>query len=550
MANDDRSNLPALTPERALLTPTWVASLVVLVANDHWLKGSGLLPDVATGKLSDFAGMIVAPVLLAVLLRVRTRRGLLACHLAVAGVFSAIQLSPAFAGQWSSLMAAIGHPWAITCDPTDLLALPFLLLSWRLLVPEMEAEHSVRVPLQRTAVAALSVVGLWSTVATSEIDGGIDESNVWFEDVFGRVYINNANDFDISLFIRPLREDIHVDCDDVASEPERLLADAAFGEAEHWSLPPRTNVAIEMNTSRKCSAALVAGEGIPPQLIFVDNDVVVQQSFPGQTLDSVDLLPLNGMAIEFGEGGGTWIGGETWRYTPTDAAPEQPQSCEPIDGESRLDWSNVPANGLNARIEGLDLGPDGCFEFTMQRVEISDGVAVDIGNVEPWYLCAPEAAVPFAVGETVLVERSAALADAGVDVTELDPETLEVAADEQGRALRIARYMRGAADPGDIDTAVDQVLVAVPRASCPWLVAETCATVERGVDVAVLGGQSFFVPGEPEVFMDEGDPLTAKVRTAVLSYARERAVLDGNCSPGSMSPPYDIDLSVIIEPLN
>lgn len=46
-----------LAPERALPTLPWVAALLVLVVNDHVLKGSGLLPGVITGKLSDFAGL-------------------------------------------------------------------------------------------------------------------------------------------------------------------------------------------------------------------------------------------------------------------------------------------------------------------------------------------------------------------------------------------------------------------------------------------------------------------------------------------------------------
>ena len=167
LLNDTDSRHDELAPARALLTPTWVFALALLVANDHWLKGSGLLPGVLTGKLSDFAGMIVAPVLLAALLRVRTRRALALCHVAVAVVFAGIQLSTEFAAQWSALMGLVGYPWVITCDPTDLIALPFLLLSWTLLVPEMDPSKPALVPIQRTAVGALSVFGLWSTVATS-----------------------------------------------------------------------------------------------------------------------------------------------------------------------------------------------------------------------------------------------------------------------------------------------------------------------------------------------------------------------------------------------
>ena len=82
---------PELRPGRALLTPTWLAALAVLGVNDHLLKGAGVLPGGLTGKLSDLAGMVVAPALLAALLGLRTRRGLLVCHLAVGAVFAAIK---------------------------------------------------------------------------------------------------------------------------------------------------------------------------------------------------------------------------------------------------------------------------------------------------------------------------------------------------------------------------------------------------------------------------------------------------------------------------
>jgi len=55
-------------PPRALSHPLWWAALALLVANDHVLKGAGLLPESLTGKLSDFAGMIVAPPLLGALI--------------------------------------------------------------------------------------------------------------------------------------------------------------------------------------------------------------------------------------------------------------------------------------------------------------------------------------------------------------------------------------------------------------------------------------------------------------------------------------------------
>ena len=47
------------TSVRALASPVAVVSLVLLVLNDHVLKQAW--PGVVTGKLSDVAGLVVAP---------------------------------------------------------------------------------------------------------------------------------------------------------------------------------------------------------------------------------------------------------------------------------------------------------------------------------------------------------------------------------------------------------------------------------------------------------------------------------------------------------
>ena len=57
-----------------------------------------------------------------------------------------------------------------------------------------------------------TLFGLWSTVATSDMNEPFigDE---WYEDVYGNLFINNANDFDVALHIRPLRADLAIDSD-------------------------------------------------------------------------------------------------------------------------------------------------------------------------------------------------------------------------------------------------------------------------------------------------------------------------------------------------
>jgi cysteine-rich repeat protein len=148
--------------------PFWWGALALMAFNDHVLKAAGLLPGVVTGKLSDLAGLVVAPALLATLLRVRSRRALLVCYLAVAVVFAGIQLSPPFAAGWSAIMGLVGAPWVIVCDPTDLLALPMLLVAWRVLTPVMVDAPTTW--LERGGEQLLAIAGLLFCIATGDTD--------------------------------------------------------------------------------------------------------------------------------------------------------------------------------------------------------------------------------------------------------------------------------------------------------------------------------------------------------------------------------------------
>lgn len=544
---DDRSSSPELLPARALLTPTWVGALALLVANDHWLKGSGLLPGVVTGKLSDFAGMLVAPTLLAALIGVRSRGALLACHLAVAAVFTGIQLSTEFAAQWSALMGVFGHPWTITCDPTDLIALPFLLLSWKLLVPQMNPQLPALVPLQRTAVGALSVFGLWSTVATSDIDTFDGGGETWYEDVWGHLYINNANDFDIALHIRPLRSDVELDCEEVSADPGRLLDESAFGEAVHWSLPPRTNVSVELSTAF-CGAVWIAGEGIEPRIVFIPElDWYTPTWFPGQSFDASE-VDSRGLAIEFGgEGSAEWIGDSQILFVPKTESSEQPSECEPSGEELRIDWPLMVPNH-DVEVLAVEAGVDGCFELELQEVILTAGEPAAFGEPYGFYLCAPAASVPVVAGEFLrLTEVYDGYGGRELTVMLLDGATLEPQVDDNGLPVRRIRYMRGVNSPALLDNAVGRTMAAVDRVSCQWEVEGAgCATVDRPVDIGVFGESTFLQPSSPVAF---GDGTSGMVHELVLAYARQLAVLDLACTEGSTQLSYDIDIAIIDTPL-
>lgn len=143
LAGDDGPDRPGL-PLAELLAPLPLLLVVVLVVNDWVIKPSDA-PRWLAGKLSDFAGLAVFPLVataafdgaLAAVARLGARvdptlrRWKLAAAIALTGgVFAAMKLSPQVAAQVAALLGrAFGHA-EVMPDPTDLLALPALAFAW------------------------------------------------------------------------------------------------------------------------------------------------------------------------------------------------------------------------------------------------------------------------------------------------------------------------------------------------------------------------------------------------------------------------------------
>ncbi len=161
LAGDDGPGKRAL-PAGELLHPVTLAALLVLLANDWLAKPASLLPGWLTGKLSDVAGLLAAPLVItaaldsALWLAARVgpaldfslRRGrLYAAVAACAAGFAAVKLSPAAARalEWSA--GRIGLDWRVVSDPTDLVALPAVAAAiW------LGRREIARVPLGRLEV--------------------------------------------------------------------------------------------------------------------------------------------------------------------------------------------------------------------------------------------------------------------------------------------------------------------------------------------------------------------------------------------------------------
>lgn len=118
-----------------------VGATTLLIANDHLLKAT--VPSLVTGKLSDFAGLVVAPVVLALALRGARLKPPAAAWVAcvvVGAFFSALQLFPSAAAGYDSIIGVPidgldalragfgpGLRSQTVTDRTDLFALPMIL---------------------------------------------------------------------------------------------------------------------------------------------------------------------------------------------------------------------------------------------------------------------------------------------------------------------------------------------------------------------------------------------------------------------------------------
>ncbi|WP_344972946.1 hypothetical protein [Streptosporangium fragile] len=144
-----------------------VATFVLLV-NDHLLKA--LQPGPVTGKLSDIAGLLVAPPLLALALSLAfafspalVRLAAPAATVATGIGFALVKTTEAGAGLASQAWTLVAGPSRVLADPTDLVALPALGAAW-LVWRRSRADHAVR----RARVLIIVPVALISVTATSQ----------------------------------------------------------------------------------------------------------------------------------------------------------------------------------------------------------------------------------------------------------------------------------------------------------------------------------------------------------------------------------------------
>ncbi|MCX4745182.1 hypothetical protein OG455_06550 [Kitasatospora sp. NBC_01287] len=161
--------------------PGTVLAALLLVVNDHLLKRAA--PGLITGKLSDGAGLLVAPPLLALALAPLVARRhadrLAAAALTLTGLgFTLVKCTATGAALASQAWSVVGGPSTVLRDPTDLAALPGLGLAWWLWTrararrPQWRTVRiTVLLPLMVLTVCASGEDGSWQAAQVGTADG-------------------------------------------------------------------------------------------------------------------------------------------------------------------------------------------------------------------------------------------------------------------------------------------------------------------------------------------------------------------------------------------
>jgi len=377
-----------LAPRRALYHPLWLVALGLLVINDHFLKGSGILPAVLTGKLSDFAGLLVAPALLAVLLRLSSRQSFVLAHLATGLVFAGIKVSPNFARLFESIAGLGPFTWQITVDPTDLIALPALFVSYRVFVESMQRPVPERPHTQRALIMAGSV----ACMATSQVEPPIDCPDPTCGAIpqeSAALVIGNTTDTQRLVRVRPLKDSVQYVCQDLLADPTKALSRELFGSADAWLLEPTRGLPLLNKSGNECTAFLIDADGLSPTLVAWSN-IEFPESFLSTSTNAPDPDRMINLGLDVN--GKLALAPHPAVFDPPALEEPEPTGvCAPTKPGIGVAWSEPLTEG-SFNVVSVESSPDDCHMIALE-------------NSASLFVCVPSAAMPFKTGDSLLVEK-------------------------------------------------------------------------------------------------------------------------------------------------
>ena len=374
--------------------PLWWTALAALLLNDHVLKGSGLLPAEITGKLSDFAGMIVAPPLLMALVRARKPSVQLACTALVGGVFGAINVDPWAAATFAHLVGGAGVPWHTVVDPTDLIAMVMLPVGHRL-----GSTGALTGGPQTVVRTAGLVLGVLACVAT----GAPPPDRLTLPWSTHAYVVNTTADVQ-DVRVRFVVSEVN--CDALGDELPRAMTPESFGRGITFRLQPDRTVPLnriaaaaaagidigEIGQPRACDIALITVDGMPDTVVRFDGMFTqsVRTVDDGTEIGRVAIVT----ALAGADGPLAVEAGLEVEVSTILLSPER-SSCA---SQERwiFEWTQPPAP--DAVLIGVETGDDGCL-----RLDLGD--AATTADLAPMFLCIPAEAFPFVPGDHLFFEE-------------------------------------------------------------------------------------------------------------------------------------------------
>jgi hypothetical protein len=503
--------------------PLFLAALVLLVLNDHVFKGSGALPSVVTGKVSDLAGMIVAPVLLASLVGPFHAARRWAAFAVVTALFCAVKLSADAAHGAELALATIGVPWRLWADPTDLVMLvPALPLAE--LVVRRAARGDALFAGERFVQKGLAVTAALACVATSVPEPLPLAFNA-------TAYVVNRTDSAFDLRVRWLRAEVR--CDEIRDEFELALGREAFGSSVAFQIAPNhaipldraaigagfvadvaiTDALAEPMTPNGCDAVLLEAEGMRSTIVFLEGGVF-EQVFEDLSPGVATPVSAGELAITASDVGFDLVPA---RIEPRPFVSELgPVSCgSPVP----FAWSEIDRSLEGFVVKEADHTADGCTRLLVEEPAEATAEGADPAQ-ETLYLCIPPQAAPFAIGDRVDAEAIVSLG--GV-------EGLHLLRYDGGRVTDEMYLFRGGFGVSSV-VAVDAFELLVVPNDCDGERDRCGAFGARGA-VLVSGRDGLVVPGD-HVRFDEGGGLS---RTLYVGDARRGSVTVPNVCARELS---------------
>jgi len=385
------------TGRGALRHPLFWGALALLVLNDHVWKSAGVLPGALTGKLSDFAGMIVAPVLIAAAFRARHTPARLLAFAAATVPFVAINVFPSAATAMESLVGLVGIEWRIWCDPSDLVGLVALPAAWWALDAE---------PFALPNKGAVEGVGLFAAafacMATSAPETIYETVEIPPPAWQTAAQLHNRGTVDVDVRLRWVTAEFA--CDRIREAPGAYLTREAFGEGVTVTLDPSRNFPLSRAAAgealdvgadwlplrRGCDAVLVQRDGSSDAVVFFNSEYPVP--VPRHSSGPYDPYGVPNR-VEVGMPGRISSGGSpTVIVSPLRTTLGDDSACPATDAPAFAYSGEYVEAGTVAKVSGTGMLRDGCFEVSF---EDGDGRAIHS------FLCIPMWAFDLTVGDQV-----------------------------------------------------------------------------------------------------------------------------------------------------